>query len=39
MVDHCVVGYCADKAQGPLGADQQVAKDVQRFVEIHQGVE
>ena len=38
VVDHGVVGHRADKAQGTFAAHQQVAEDIQRVVEIHQGI-
>ena len=39
VIDHGVVGDRTDKPQGALGADQQVAEDIQRVIEIHQGIE
>ncbi|MNQ25418.1 hypothetical protein D3C85_386380 [compost metagenome] len=39
VVGHRVVGHCADKTQGAFGADHQVTEDIQRLIEIDQGVE
>ena len=39
FLDHGPVGDAGNEAQGALGAHQQVAEDIQRIVEIHQGIE
>ncbi|MNX91287.1 hypothetical protein D3C86_1233610 [compost metagenome] len=39
VVDHGVVGHGTDEPERALGAHQQVAQDIHRLVEIHQGIE
>ena len=35
VVDHGVIGDRADKTKSALGTHQQMAEDIQRFIEIH----